>query len=286
MPHPRIAVIEKPPARAPATHPADPDSAALAARYALARSEHEATTRAVREALTARSVEAHWLLQPTLPAGQPFDLIVSVGGDGTFLLASRLGSDAPVVGVNSSPSTSIGRYCAANAGSFGALLDGILAGDAPVTRLLRLHVTIDEAPLPFDALNDALFAARCPVTASRYAFVLPDGLDIQLSSGLWVATPTGSTGAIRSAGGEVVPDDDGRLQWRVREPFVGGVRAPRALAGFSTDGFEVISRHADNAVYLDGHPTPYPAPFGARVRFAPSPTPLAAHLPASSTLRS
>jgi NAD+ kinase len=279
VPHPRIAVIEKPPARAPATHPADPDSAALAARYALARSEHEASTHAVREAITTRGLEAHWLLQPTLPANTHFDLILSVGGDGTFLLASRLGSSAPLLGVNSSPSTSIGRYCAAHAATLGPLLDAIIAGTAPIARLLRLHVTIDDAPLPFDALNDALFAARCPVTAARYAFLLPDGLDIQLSSGIWVATPTGSTGAIRSAGGEVVDDSDGRLQWRVREPFIGGVRAPRALAGFSGEGFEVISRHADNAVWLDGHSTPYPAPFGARVRFSPSATPLGAHLP-------
>ncbi len=281
MSHPRIAVIEKPPARAPATHPADPDSAALAARYALARSEHEASSAAVREAITARGLEAHWLLQPTLPANTSFDLILSVGGDGTFLLASRLGSAAPLLGVNSSPSTSIGRYCAASAATLGPILDGIVTGTARAAQLLRLHVAIDDVPLPFDALNDALFAARCPVTAARYAFVLPDGLDIQLSSGIWVATPTGSTGAIRSAGGAVVKDDDGRLQWRVREPFIGGVRAPRALSGFSADGFEVISRHADNAVYLDGHPTPFPAPFGARVSFAPSTSPLLAHLPVS-----
>ncbi len=284
MPHPPFAVIEKPPPRVPplpGPH-ADPDAAVLEGRFALARSEHVATASAVRAALEALGVPFDWFTGPALPEAGVFERIISVGGDGTFLLAARLAGTAPVLGVNSSPSTSVGRYCAARAETVGAFLGAILAGERPPTPLLRLRVAIDGQALPVDAMNDALFAHRCPVAATRYAVVAENGLDVQLSSGVWVATPTGSSGAMRSAGGELLSDTDDRLQWRVREPFIGGglnPRAPRHLSGLTRIGLELLSRHAENAVFLDGHPTPYPAPLGARVRFFPSPEPLLAWLP-------
>jgi len=285
VPHARIAVIEKPLPQAPSAGPTtDADEVQIRQRYLTARTEHEAAALALQAALDELGQPVDWFRAPERPPHGAYDLVVSLGGDGTFLLAARLIGQGALLGVNSSPSTSVGRYCATTAAdvlpTLSALLDGSLASKS----FLRLRVTIDDVALPLDAINDALFANACPVAATRYAVVAADGLDMHLSSGLWIATPTGSSGAIRSAGGSVMDDDDHRLQWRVREPFIGGglnPRAPRNLSGFTTDGLELLSRHRDNAVYLDGQHTAYTVGFGARVRIFPSPDPLIAYLPVS-----
>ena len=43
-----------------------------------------------------------------------FDLVLTVGGDGTFLEAARNVQQQLILGVNSSPDSSVGRFCAAN----------------------------------------------------------------------------------------------------------------------------------------------------------------------------
>lgn len=284
MPHPAIAVIEKPLPTAPDADVADADHQVIIARFETARTEHLATAAAVRAALESAAVPYAWYSAPARPEPGAFRMLITVGGDGTFLLAARLAGPAVVVGINSSPGTSVGRYCVGTGAEVGPVLGEILGGQREPRALMRLRVTIDDVPIPRDGINDALFANRCPVAATRYALIDDEGLDLQLSSGIWISTPTGSSGAIRSAGGEVVGHDDDRLQWRVREPFIGGGRSPRrprGLAGFTREGLTLLSRHDDNAIYLDGQPQGFPAPFGARVRIFPSPEPLLAHLPVS-----
>src|SRR3989344_3282813 len=51
-----------------------------------------------------------------------FDLVITVGGDGTFLDASHFIKDVPIIGVNSDPKRSVGRYCIANAENFEELI--------------------------------------------------------------------------------------------------------------------------------------------------------------------
>src|SRR3989338_7022356 len=43
-----------------------------------------------------------------------FDLVISVGGDGTFLEAARKSKGNVILGVNSAPNYSVGRLCIAN----------------------------------------------------------------------------------------------------------------------------------------------------------------------------
>jgi NAD+ kinase len=67
-------------------------------------------------------------------------------------------------------------------------------------------------------------------------------VQFQKSSGLWVATPAGSTAAIRSAGGAVLPLDPPRLQFRVRELIPG-----------STDGLPVLGAVIDETLSITTH---------------------------------
>ena len=268
----------------------------VAARISSARAEHALTVASVRAALGALGIEALWSKDPRaagrLPDGHAPDLVIAVGGDGTFLTVARH-SRAPILGVNSSPSTSIGHYAFTHAAGFRAALEAVLAGHHTPRALARIRATIAGVPLPFDALNDVLFAHRTPVSSTRYALraaldgadatgedLDPSAFELQLSSGIWIATATGSSGAIHSAGGAVMAPDDLRLQWRVREPYLAATPRPRRLAGFTNQALTILSRSDKNMIFIDGHAEGHPVPFGAHAELLRSPDPLFAFLSA------
>jgi len=274
----------------------DPDWAPIERRLAAARVEHTETLAAVRAALVATPVpiDATWLDEPSTEAAaeaiRGAALVVTVGGDGTFLTAARFNDATPMLGVNSSPTTSVGHYCAAVATTFADVLADVLAqlAGAPTAAparavrrdLARIRAEIAGRVLPFEALNDVLFAHRVPVASTRYGLHIGARHELQLSSGIWIATASGSTAAIRSAGGGPMDDADQRLQWRVREPYVRGADTFALSGGITEEPIEILSRSDKNALFLDGQPEPHTVPFGARARLVRSPKPLAAFLPA------
>ncbi len=271
----------------------------VASRISTARAEHAHTVATVRAALGALAIEALWSKDPRaagrMPDGGAPDLVIAVGGDGTFLTVGRH-ARAPILGVNSSPSTSTGHYAFTHAEGFQAALQAVLAGHHTPRALTRIRTHVAGVALPFDALNDVLFAHRTPVSSTRYALRAPlegdvgsadvgsadaaSPFELQLSSGLWIATATGSSGAIHSAGGDRMAPDDQRLQWRVREPYLAATPHPRRLAGYTSEGLTILSRSDKNMLFLDGHAEGHAVPFGAHADLSRSPDPLFAFLSA------
>lgn len=251
----------------------DPENAAIARRIALARGEHAAAIAEVRAVMAGRD-DVAWIETPAAEALAGARLVVTIGGDGTFLTVARHAGPTPVLGVNSSPSTSTGHYCRARAETFAAVLGDCLDGRSAPRVLTRIRVEIEGRALPWDALNDVLFANRTPVSSTRYALRVGERAELQLSSGIWIATGSGSTAAIHSAGGEVRPMTDALLQWRVREPYLR--EGPRDLLAGFTEHLEIVSRSDKNALYLDGHPDAFTLARGARARIYRSPDPLLA----------
>lgn len=276
----RIVVVPKllealPPMLDPAAD--DPESMAIARRLEVARGEHAATLASVRR-IVASDPSVLWLETPSAEALEGAALAITVGGDGTFLTVARYCHKTPLFGVNSSPSTSTGHYCIAQPATFEALLASWREGALEPTELARIRSEIAGEALPHDALNDVLFANRTPVSSTRYALRIGDATELQLSSGIWVATASGSTAAIHSAGGEIRPMHDHRLQWRVREPYLRDGETRALLAGFTDLAIDIVSRSDKNALYIDGHGEPYLVPRGARARLSRSPEPLLAYL--------
>lgn len=269
----------------------DPESLAIARRIEVARAEHAHAIAVVGEALGGSQHEVSWVANPSAADLAGADLVVTIGGDGTFLTVARHIVGTPLFGVNSSPTTSTGHYCAATAQTFAQRLDDVLADRVHPTALTRIAVEVEaddaagsSTPSPalpaLPALNDVLFAHRVPVASTRYALRLGDRSELQLSSGIWVATASGSTGGIGSAGGEIMRMDDPRLQFRVREPYTRGTTTPTLLSGFvrELERLEIVSRNDKNALFFDGHAEPVPVPFGARAIIRRAPTPLHAFL--------
>lgn len=283
----RIVVVPKPlealpPMLAPAAD--DPESLAIAKRLEVARGEH-AQSLAEMRALVADDPAITWLETPTAEALEGAALAITIGGDGTFLMVARHCRRTPLLGVNSSPSTSTGHYCIARPSTFSALLAAWRDGALELTELARIRSEIAGQTLPHDALNDVLFANRTPVSSTRYALRIGDATELQLSSGIWIATASGSTAAIHSAGGEIRPMHDHRLQWRVREPYLRDGEQRNLLHGFTDQAIDIVSRSDKNALYIDGHGEPFLVPRGARARLSPSPEPLCAYLVAPADHR-
>lgn len=75
------------------------------------------------------------------------DLIITSGGDGTFLLAANKihSNSKPLIGVNSDPSRSVGHLCIPSkySNDFGSALDKILAGDFEWAYRQRVRITLE-----------------------------------------------------------------------------------------------------------------------------------------------
>lgn len=252
----------------------------LAERVLQAHLENQASADQVELELQKRAFDFRVVAALTPRLARWADLVVSVGGDGTFLRASHAvrawgdGVGAPMLGVNSA-SSSAGFFCSATSRDFGAVLDRIAAGQLRSRPLWRMEILINGVPLGHHALNDVLFAHRVPAETSRYILGLGGLTQEQKSSGIWICTAAGSTGAMRSAGGAVQAMDSRELQYLVREPMDWALKGPPLLKGCFTGELQAISRMVSGALFIDGGNLRVPFGFGDRLTFRGSALPLA-----------
>lgn len=136
------------------------------------------------------------------------DLVVSIGGDGTFLFVAREATPAPIVGVNLGE---VGFLNAVAPEDAVAVLEGLAerfrdGGELAVDRLDRLSATGDGWKLP-PALNEVLVHGPRRGRGGGGTITVEIGGDRYAEShadGVLVATPTGSTAYNLSEGGPLV----------------------------------------------------------------------------------
>jgi NAD+ kinase len=144
-----------------------------------------------------------------LAALQDVDVLVVLGGDGTFLRAARAVAEVgvPVVGVNLGK---VGFLSKAEAHELEGLLEKIVAGRFHLEDRLALRGTINAddagaAARTFIALNDVVIARGALARVVRLDVEIgPSHLATFIADGLVVASPTGSTGYSFSAGGPIL----------------------------------------------------------------------------------
>ena len=96
-----------------------------------------------------------------------FDLVLTVGGDGTFLEAARHCTKQVILGINSDPEWSVGRFCGADPKTFGEVLESVLKKKCTVHHLSRLKFKIKGQPVSENVLNDILICHCNPAAMSR-----------------------------------------------------------------------------------------------------------------------
>ncbi len=205
-----------------------------------------------------------------------FDLIITVGGDGTFLEAARQAKNEIILGVNSDPTWSVGRFCSANSKNFESMLDKVLAGKAVVKKFNRLNISFSDGTPSMNALNDILICHQNPGAMSRYYLTVGRTREEQRSSGVWIATAAGSSGGLYSAGGKVLPQEDKRFQYKPRELYRGKNTRYHLKGGIlkSNQKITLTSLMREGVVFVDGSHVCLPFSFGAKIFVKRSANPL------------
>lgn len=196
-----------------------------------AHTVHEEALEAVTVTLRRLLVVFDLAYRADLHVTRRYDLVVSVGGDGTFLQASRSVAGTPILGVNSDTARSEAVFCAANRRTFPVLIRLALAGRLPSLTLRRLQLSLNGRPLPHRAVNDVLVVHDDPATMSRYRLRVGSREEFQKSSGLWVSTAAGSSSAVLAAGGSQLSWRSTRFQYRPRELYRGRLSKSRLKGG-------------------------------------------------------
>ncbi|MBI2581150.1 NAD(+)/NADH kinase [Candidatus Woesearchaeota archaeon] len=174
------------------------------------------------------------------------DLVISVGGDGTFLEVSHylVTPDVPILGVNSDPNASTGFFTYAAADNFEMALEEIEEGKAPLTMLNRLEIMLNGKKIPEPVLNDILVAHTNPAAMTRYTLIADGNAREVRSSGLLVCTAAGSTAWMYQENGTVMPLSSTEIQY-----FSRGIRGEKP--GFAKE-LEVHSHTRQGRIYIDG----------------------------------
>lgn len=178
-------------------------------------------------------------------------IIVTIGGDGTVLDSSRIAKESPILGVNSDPKRSVGSLCVGTKDNFEGLFTALNAGTLSYKAVARLGGILDGRDLGILALNEVLVAHQNPAAMSRYTIEVDGHSELHKSSGVWVSTATGSTGAILSAGGHMRPLDDSGLQFLVREPYFSAGKVGRMFSGVSNE-VKITSHMTGAKIFFDG----------------------------------
>lgn len=217
--------------------------------------QHYRTVEFVRDTLQARGAEVRVLTRDDkLELAPDCDLVVTVGGDGTFLHCARDAAGVPMLGVNSAKPSSLGHYCLADIDTFAGHLDEIASGARRYYKVARLQLVLNGTPLPVPVLNEVLIHDANAAGTTRYVLSARGREEVQRSSGIYIGTAAGSTAVMRSAGGKIIPVTQRKFQYIVREPGMRPSENWTLLRGIlnGTEELRVLSQTPDGMLFIDG----------------------------------
>jgi len=192
-------------------------------------------------------------MKAEIAGNNKYDLIISLGGDGTFLSAAMkfFEKDLPIAGINLG---NLGYLSTVGKDELDEVLLNILDDNYKIEERVVLEASIDDKKMY--ALND--------ITINRASYVKMIKVDISLDGeymdtyngdGVIIGTPTGSTAYSLSAGGPIVePTVDAMLV----TPICSHSLTKRPLI-ISSDR-NVLIKSADNNSFMvsaDGHESIY-----------------------------
>ena len=183
---------------------------------------------------------------------QKTDLILTFGGDGTFLIGARkaMQHDIPLMGINLG---TVGFLTEEEPEHLTECLQAILRHEFQIEERFLLQVQNPETGESFCALNDAvitrggfarLIQVECTVNGEQYGVFTADGMI--------AATPTGSTGYSLSAGGPIVQPE---MNCIILTPVCAHSlqNCPCIVSGSSDIRFRLLSQRKQTAeLQIDG----------------------------------
>jgi NAD+ kinase len=175
------------------------------------------------------------------------DLVLVLGGDGTFLYAAGLfhGSGIPMLGVNFG---AVGFLNEVSYEDCRRILTEVLAGRYRTQKRMLLEATVNGRGERYTALND-LTVSRGTLSRTIGITCLISGRTVgsYKADGIIVATPTGSTAYSLSANGPVIAPDVASI---LINPICPHTLAVRPLVAGPGETVTVRVRSGDDPVYL------------------------------------
>ncbi len=245
-------------------HPARPQAIQVADRLAEWLEAHGLEARRFDD-------DAHDDDEAVQAFGKGLDLIVSIGGDGTFLHAAYVAAriDRPILGVKVGR---VGFLTEVDPQLATVVLERAIAGSARIEE--RLAVTAEPEPASFPtqwALNEMMIEKKARHRIVRLAVFVDDVYVTTFSAdGVIVATPTGSTAYSFSSGGPIVTPT---IPCLIVTPVAAHMVFDRSLV-LSADqrvAVEVVGEE-EGLISADGRAS-LELPVGARVRIGRAPKP-------------
>ena len=158
------------------------------------------------------------------------NLVIVIGGDGTFLRTSHFVKNQLLLGVNSNPNKKEGFFMSCCKNDFDKKFELFLKNKFYVEKLTRLKSRIDKKEI-CSALNEVFIGNKVPYKTSLYKIFLGNKNEEQKSSGVLVGTGSGSNAWLKSTG--VKPfSSSKKFYFIVREPYIGKLTKPLLTKGF------------------------------------------------------
>lgn len=168
------------------------------------------------------------------------DLIITYGGDGTFVKTANLLNEEFILAINAEPKTSEGALTSICREELDSLKE-ILEGNFDVIERQRAQVKLDGKFLDVLSLNEVYVGAAVQFHSSRYVIKHKGKKEEHRSSGVIVATGTSSNSWFKSAGGKPFHYNEKKLAFVVREPYLGKrVFCPTLLEGEIFEGEKLV----------------------------------------------
>lgn len=151
------------------------------------------------------------------------DLVIAVGGDGTFLRAAQFVDKQFIFGVNADVKDKEGFFMKSDKNNFKIKFKKILKNEIKVRKLPRLEAYINNKRIKTFALNEFYIGARKSYHAAKYTIQINGKKERQKSSGILITTPTGSYAWAKSCCSKTLPLNSKNYQFVIREPYEGKV---------------------------------------------------------------
>ncbi|MFA6064954.1 MAG: hypothetical protein WCW44_01045 [archaeon] len=182
-----------------------------------------------------------------------FDKVIILGGDGTILKTCKYIYSQPVILINSDPQNSKGVIDEFTINELDKL-SSILDGKFEIKLRQRLEIRVNNSPIEDPILNETFFGSAHACMIAEYEIDYDGKKEIQRSSGVLIATGTGSTAWYNSAGGKPFDASEEKALFLVREPYNKEKEKLTIFNGVAVgNDFKLIVKKDDMCLSMDSY---------------------------------
>ena len=182
------------------------------------------------------------------------DLIIAIGGDGTFLRAAHFVDNEVLFGVNADVNNKEGFFMEGNKKNFESKVKKIINNEIIIKKLIRLECSINNRKIPALALNEFYIGPKKAYHSAKYIIQFGGIRERHKSSGVLVTTPAGSYAWASSCLVKKMPLDSRNFQFVVREPYRGKIFKNYRLKSGVLDRnqkIRIVSEMLDGVIVAD-----------------------------------